>query len=63
MDSDLSLVAGESVTLVSQTDQNWALVVSRTSGRSGHCPLNHLNIPAAAQHQAWLSSYIIPLFV
>ena len=43
-DSDLSLVEGEVVTILSQTDRNWALVCSRTSGRSGHCPLNHLNL-------------------
>jgi hypothetical protein len=40
--TDLSLAAGEEVTVLEHSEPNWALVRNQ-GGREGQCPVNHLN--------------------
>ena len=40
--TDVSLVAGEEVTILSHTEENWANVKTSV-GLEGQCPVNHLN--------------------
>ena len=40
--TDVSLVAGEEVTILSHTEENWAQVRT-VVGLEGQCPVNHLN--------------------
>lgn len=53
-DTDLSVVEGETVTVIKQVDDNW-LLVRNESGKCGMCPITFVNIITAAPEETALT--------